>query len=215
VIDEQHRFGVEQRATLRAKGLRPDVLVMTATPIPRTLALTVFGDLDVSVIRDLPPGRQPITTMMKPESRRDDVYRLARRELEAGRQVYVIYPLVEESEKVDLRAATEMSDHLRLEVFPEYNVALLHGRLKSDEKDRVMSAFARGDVHVLVSTTVVEVGVDVPNATVMVVEHAERFGLSQLHQLRGRVGRGTHPSTCVLVYQPPLGDAAVRGSTRW
>lgn len=207
VIDEQHRFGVEQRATLRAKGLRPDVLVMTATPIPRTLALTVFGDLDVSVIRDLPPGRQPIATLAKAESRRDEVYRLARRELEAGRQVYVIYPLVEESEKVDLRAATEMSDHLRLEVFPEYTVALLHGRLKSDEKDRVMSAFARGEVHVLVSTTVIEVGVDVPNATVMIVEHAERFGLSQLHQLRGRVGRGTHPSTCVLVYQPPLGDA--------
>ena len=207
VIDEQHRFGVEQRATLRAKGLRPDVLVMTATPIPRTLALTVFGDLDVSVIRDLPPGRQPITTLAKPESRREEVYRLARRELEAGRQVYVIYPLVEESEKVDLRAATGMSDHLRLEVFPEYTVALLHGRLKSDEKDRVMSAFARGDVHVLVSTTVVEVGVDVPNATIMIVEHAERFGLSQLHQLRGRVGRGTHPSTCVLLYQPPLGEA--------
>jgi ATP-dependent DNA helicase RecG len=131
---------------------------------------------------------------------------VARRELEAGRQVYVIYPLVEESEKVDLRAATEMSDHLRNEVFPEYTVALLHGRLKADEKDRVMSMFARGDVHVLVSTTVIEVGVDVPNATVMIVEHAERFGLSQLHQLRGRIGRGTHASTCVLLYQAPLGD---------
>jgi ATP-dependent DNA helicase RecG len=206
VIDEQHRFGVEQRATLRAKGVHPDVLVMTATPIPRTLGLTVFGDLDVSVIRDLPPGRQPIATMAKPESRRDEVYRLARRALEDGRQVYVIYPLVEESEKIDLRAATEMSDHLRIEVFPEYTVALLHGRLKSDEKDRVMGAFARGDVHVLVSTTVVEVGVDVPNATVMIVEHAERFGLSQLHQLRGRVGRGAHPSSCVLLYQSPMGE---------
>ena len=206
VIDEQHRFGVEQRATLRAKGVHPDVLVMTATPIPRTLGLTVFGDLDVSVIRDLPPGRQPITTMAKPESRRDEVYRLARRALEGGRQVYVIYPLVEESEKVDLRAATEMSDHLRNEIFPEYAVALLHGRLKSDEKDRVMGAFARGDVHVLVSTTVVEVGVDVPNATVMVIEHAERFGISQLHQLRGRVGRGEHPSSCVLLYQSPMGE---------
>ena len=207
IIDEQHRFGVEQRATLRSKGLRPDVLVMTATPIPRTLGLTVFGDLDVSVIRELPPGRQPIATMARPESRRDDAYRLARRELEAGRQVYVIYPLVEESEKVDLRAATEMSDHLRNEIFPEYTVALLHGRLKPDEKDRVMSMFARGDVHVLVSTTVIEVGVDVPNATVMLVEHAERFGLSQLHQLRGRIGRGMHASTCVLLYQAPLGDA--------
>jgi ATP-dependent DNA helicase RecG len=207
VIDEQHRFGVVQRASLRAKGLHPDVLVMTATPIPRTLALTTFGDLDVSVIRELPPGRQPITTVAKPESRRDEVYRLVRRELEQGRQAYVIYPLVEDSSKVELRAATAMADHLRLEVFPEYHVALLHGRLKADEKDRVMAAFARGDVHVLVSTTVVEVGVDVPNATVMVVEHAERFGLAQLHQLRGRVGRGQHPSTCVLLYQPPLNDA--------
>ena len=206
VIDEQHRFGVEQRATLRSKGVLPDVLVMTATPIPRTLGLTVFGDLDVSVIRDLPPGRQPITTMARSESRREDVYRLARKALDQGRQVYVIYPLVEESEKVDLRAATEMSDHLRSEVFPEFNVALLHGRLKSDEKDRVMSAFAKGEVHVLVSTTVIEVGVDVPNATVMIVEHAERFGLSQLHQLRGRVGRGDHASTCVLLYQSPMGE---------
>ncbi len=205
IIDEQHRFGVMQRATLRAKGLHPDVLVMTATPIPRTLALSAYGDLDVSVIRDLPPGRQPIKTSARPESRREEVYRLARRELDQGRQVYVVYPLVEESEKVDLRAATAMSEHLQAEVFPEFTVALLHGRLKQEEKDRVMSAFARGDVHVLATTTVIEVGVDVANATVMVVEHAERFGLSQLHQLRGRVGRGTHPSTCVLLYQPPLG----------
>ena len=208
VIDEQHRFGVLQRATLREKGFNPDVLVMTATPIPRTLALTAFGDLDVSVIRDRPPGRQPIRTLKKAENRRDEVYALARAELEAGRQAYVIYPLVEESEKVDLRAATAMADHLQAEVFPEYRVALLHGRLKPDEKDRVMAAFARGDVHVLVGTTVVEVGVDVPNATMMLVEHAERFGLSQLHQLRGRVGRGTHPSTCVLLYQHPVSEAA-------
>jgi ATP-dependent DNA helicase RecG len=207
IIDEQHRFGVLQRATLRAKGLNPDVLVMTATPIPRTLALTAFGDLDVSIIRDLPPGRQPIRTIARPESRREDVYRLARRELERGRQVYVVYPLVEESEKIDLRAATAMADHLQAEVFPDYTVGLLHGRLKPDEKDRVMASFARGDVHVLVSTTVIEVGVDVANATVMLVEHAERFGLSQLHQLRGRVGRGPEASTCVLLYQPPLGEA--------
>jgi ATP-dependent DNA helicase RecG len=207
IIDEQHRFGVLQRATLRAKGGNPDVLVMTATPIPRTLALTAYGDLDVSVIRDLPPGRQPIKTTAKPESRRDEVYRLARRELERGRQVYVVYPLVEDSEKVDLRAATAMADHLQAEIFQEYTVALLHGRLKQDEKDRVMAGFARGDVHVLVSTTVIEVGVDVPNATLMIVEHAERFGLSQLHQLRGRVGRGAEASTCVLLYQPPLGEA--------
>jgi len=208
VIDEQHRFGVLQRATLRSKGANPDVLVMTATPIPRTLALTTYGDLDVSVIRELPPGRVPVKTIAKPESRREEIYRLARKELEAGRQVYVIYPLVEDSEKVDLRAATAMADHLQAEVFPEYKVALLHGRLKQDEKDRVMAAFARGDVHVLAATTVVEVGVDVPNATLMIVEHAERFGLSQLHQLRGRVGRSTHASTCVLLYQPPLGPGS-------
>ncbi len=207
VIDEQHRFGVLQRATLRDKGLNPDVLVMTATPIPRTLALTVYGDLDVSCIRGLPPGRQAIRTIARPDSRRDEAYGLARRDLERGRQAYVVYPLIEESEKVDLRAAAAMADHLQAEVFPEYRVALLHGRLKQDEKDHVMAAFARGDVHVLVSTTVVEVGVDVPNATMMIVEHAERFGLAQLHQLRGRVGRGVHASTCVLLYQPPLGDA--------
>ncbi len=208
IIDEQHRFGVMQRASLRLKGQNPDVLVMTATPIPRTLALTTYGDLDVSVMRDLPPGRQPIQTTAKPESRRDDMERAIRKELQAGRQAYVIYPLVEESEKVDLRAATEMADHLQQEVFPEFSVALLHGRLKADEKDRVMAAFSRGDVHVLVSTTVVEVGVDVPNATVMVVEHAERFGLSQMHQLRGRIGRGVHPSICVLMYQHPLSEGA-------
>jgi ATP-dependent DNA helicase RecG len=207
IIDEQHRFGVLQRAVLRAKGANPDVLVMTATPIPRTLALSAYGDLDVSVIRDLPPGRQPIRTSARPESKREEVYRLARRELERGRQVYVVYPLVDESEKVDLRAATAMAEHLQAEVFPEYSVALLHGRLKQEEKDRVMASFARGETHVLVSTTVIEVGVDVPNASVMIVEHAERFGLSQLHQLRGRVGRGSEASTCVLLYQPPLGDA--------
>ena len=210
IIDEQHRFGVLQRATLRSKGVNPDVLVMTATPIPRTLALTAYGDLDVSVMRDLPPGRQPIRTISRSESTRDEIYRLARAELERGRQIYVIYPLVDESEKVDLRAATAMADHLRAEVFPEYTVGLLHGRLKQDEKDRVMGAFARGDVHVLVATTVVEVGVDVSNATVMIVEHAERFGLSQLHQLRGRVGRGAHASTCVLLYQTLGPDARAR-----
>ena len=204
VIDEQHRFGVLQRATLREKGQKPDVLVMTATPIPRTLALTAFGDLDVSVIRGLPPGRQPIRTLAKAESRRDEVYQLVRHDLEQGRQAYVIYPLVDESEKVDLKAATAMYDTLQQDVFPEYRVALLHGRMKADEKEQVMAAFARGDVHVLAATTVVEVGVDVANATMMVVEHGERFGLSQLHQLRGRVGRGEHPSTCVLLYQAPL-----------
>ncbi len=208
VIDEQHRFGVIQRAALREKGSHPDVLVMTATPIPRTLALTTFGDLDVSTIRGLPPGRTPIRTIARSDTRREDVYALVRAALQEGRQAYVIYPLVEDSEKVDLKAATAMAEHLQAEVFPEYHVALLHGRLKSDEKDRVMSAFARGDVHVLVATTVVEVGVDVPNASVMVIEHAERFGLSQLHQLRGRVGRGAAASTCVLVSPPRLGEAS-------
>jgi ATP-dependent DNA helicase RecG len=206
VIDEQHRFGVMQRATLRAKGLHPDVLVMTATPIPRTLALTTYGDLDVSIMREMPPGRQPITTIAKPESRRDEIYEFVREQVNSGRQAYVIYPLVEESEKVDLKAATEMADHLAQEVFQPYRVALLHGRMKPDAKERVMSAFARGEVDILVSTTVVEVGVDVANATVMLVEHAERFGLSQLHQLRGRVGRGAHASYCVLLYQSPLSD---------
>jgi ATP-dependent DNA helicase RecG len=204
VIDEQHRFGVMQRAHLRAKGLHPDVLVMTATPIPRTLALTVYGDLDVSVMRDMPPGRRPITTLVKPESRRPDVYELVRGEVEAGRQAYVVYPLIEESEKIDLKAATAMADHLAQDVFPEFRVALLHGRMKQEAKDRVMRAFARGEIHILVSTTVIEVGIDVPNATVMVIEHAERFGLSQLHQLRGRVGRGGHQSHCILLYQYPI-----------
>jgi ATP-dependent DNA helicase RecG len=208
VIDEQHRFGVVQRAALRAKGLRPDVLLMTATPIPRTLALTDYSELDVSKIPDLPPGRKPVTTLVKPESRRDDIYDLIRRELEAGRQAYIIYPLVEESEKIDLKSATEMADHLQAEVFPAHRVALLHGRMKQDAKDHVMHSFAAGRIEVLVSTTVVEVGVDVPNAAIMVVEHAERFGLSQLHQLRGRVGRGPWESVCVLLYQAPWTDDA-------
>ena len=205
VIDEQHRFGVMQRHVLREKGWRPDVLVMTATPIPRTLALTTYGDLDLSVIRDLPPGRTPIKTTARPQSRRDEIYVFVRSELERGRQAYIVYPLVEESSKVDLRAATEAADTLAAEVFPAYRVALIHGRLKPDQKDHIMREFAAGRVHVLVSTTVIEVGIDVPNASVMVVEHAERFGLAQLHQLRGRVGRGGHQSFCVLLYQAPLG----------
>jgi ATP-dependent DNA helicase RecG len=208
IIDEQHRFGVLQRAMLRAKGLHPDVLVMTATPIPRTLALTLYGDLDVSVIRDLPPGRLPVKTTAKPDSRRDEVHRFVKEQVAAGRQAYVIYPLVEESDKVDLKAATEMADHLAQEVFPEFRVGLLHGRMKPDGKERVMRAFAAGDLDILVSTTVVEVGVDVPNASVMIVEHAERFGLSQLHQLRGRVGRDQRQSYCCLLYQAPLSDEA-------
>ena len=208
VIDEQHRFGVAQRAALRAKGLRPDVLLMTATPIPRTLALTDYSELDVSKIPDLPPGRTPVRTWVKPESRRDEIYDLIREQIDAGRQAYIIYPLIEGSEKIDLKSATEMADHLQAEVFPAYRVALLHGRMKAGAKDRIMHAFAAGAIHILVSTTVVEVGVDVSNASIMVVEHAERFGLSQLHQLRGRVGRGQWESHCILLYQAPWTDDA-------
>jgi ATP-dependent DNA helicase RecG len=181
---------------------------MTATPIPRTLALTVYGDLDVSVIKDLPEGRSPVRTVAKPESRRDAIYQFVRGEIRAGRQVYVVYPLVEESEKIDLKAATEMAETLARDVFPESRVGLLHGRLNADTKERVMRAFAAGELAILVATTVVEVGIDVPNASVMIVEHAERFGLSQLHQLRGRVGRGPHASSCFLLYQAPLSDEA-------
>jgi ATP-dependent DNA helicase RecG len=181
---------------------------MTATPIPRTLALTTYGDLDVSIIPDVPPGRLPIKTLVKPESHREEVYETVRRQLEVGRQAYVVYPLIEESDKIDLKAATEMADHLAQEIFPAYRLALLHGRMKSDAKDRIMRAFAAGELDMLVSTTVIEVGVDVPNASVMVVEHAERFGLSQLHQLRGRVGRDKHQSCCALIYQEPLSDQA-------
>ena len=207
IIDEQHRFGVLQRATLRDKGRQPDVLVMTATPIPRTLALTSYGDLDVSVIRDLPPGRRAVKTKLEPASRRDAVYEFVRRRLREGRQAYVVYPLVEESAKTDLKAATTMAETLAA-LFRDHVVGLLHGRMKAEERDAVMRRFAAGEVHLLVSTTVVEVGVDVPNAAVMVVEHAERFGLAQLHQLRGRVGRGPHQSYCRLLYQGPLSEMA-------
>jgi ATP-dependent DNA helicase RecG len=164
----------------------------------------LYGDLDVSVIRDMPPGRLTTRTVAKPESRRDDVYAFVREQLDAGRQAYVVYPLVEESEKIDLKAATEMADHLAQDIFPQYRLGLLHGRMKADAKERVMKAFAAGEVQMLVATTVVEVGVDVANASVMLVEHAERFGLSQLHQLRGRVGRDRHQSFCFLLYQSPL-----------
>ena len=199
VIDEQHRFGVMQRAELRARGFNPDVLVMTATPIPSSLAMTVYGDLDVSVIDELPPGRTPIETMVYGEDQRQEVKRLISREVKAGRQAYVVYPLVEESEKMDLKDATRRYEYLRDTVFPKLSVGLLHGKMKPAEKEKVMSAFVAGEIKILVSTTVIEVGVDVPNASVMIVEHAERFGLSQLHQLRGRVGRGAEKSYCVLL----------------
>jgi ATP-dependent DNA helicase RecG len=199
VIDEQHRFGVLQRASLRERGFNPDVLVMTATPIPRSLAMTVYGDLDVSVIDELPPGRTPIKTVVVGEDQRAGVYKGVEREIRAGRQAYIVYPLVEESEKMDLKDATRMFEHLRDRVFPTFSIGLLHGKMKSAEKEETMHRFTRGDVQILVATTVVEVGVDVPNASVMVIEHAERFGLSQLHQLRGRVGRGAEQSFCVLL----------------
>jgi ATP-dependent DNA helicase RecG len=199
VIDEQHRFGVLQRAELRSRGFNPDVLVMTATPIPRSLAMTAYGDLDVSVIDELPPGRTPIKTVVVGEDQRAGVYKGVEREVRQGRQVYVVYPLVEESEKMDLKDATRMFEQLRDRVFPHFTIGLLHGKMKTAEKDEVMRRFVAGEIQVLVATTVIEVGVDVPNASLMVIEHAERFGLSQLHQLRGRVGRGAEQSYCVLL----------------
>jgi ATP-dependent DNA helicase RecG len=199
VVDEQHRFGVLQRAELRARGYNPDILVMTATPIPRSLAMTVYGDLDVSVIDELPPGRTPIKTVVVGEDKRDGVYKGIEREIKLGRQVYVVYPLIDESEKLDLKAATKMYEELRDEVFPNYKVGLLHGKMKGAEKEEIMSDFVHGETQILISTTVIEVGVDVPNASLMIIEHAERFGLSQLHQLRGRVGRGAEQSFCVLL----------------
>jgi ATP-dependent DNA helicase RecG len=199
VVDEQHKFGVLQRAALRWKGIHPDVLVMTATPIPRSLALTVFGDLDLSTLDELPPGRQPVQTEIVPREGRPDAFARIRRELEAGRQAYVVYPLVSESDTSDLKAATAMVEHLQRDVFPNHSVGLLHGQMKPEEKEQRMAAFRTGGDRVLVCTTVVEVGLDVPNATVMVIEHAERYGLSQLHQLRGRIGRGEHASTCFLM----------------
>jgi len=201
VIDEQHRFGVLQRAALAAKapgGRVPHILVMTATPIPRTLALTVFGDLDLSVIDELPPGRAPVRSLLLRSGEAARAGDFLRETTGRGEQVYVVYPLVEESEKVDLRAASESVERFR-RAFPGVRVDLVHGRLDATERGEAMARFERGETQVLVSTTVIEVGVDVPNATLMIVEHAERFGLAQLHQLRGRVGRGEHPGTCILV----------------
>lgn len=201
VVDEQHRFGVHQRIALREKtqgGATPDVLIMTATPIPRTLALTLYGDLDVSVLDELPKGRQPIETRIVEESSRGSAYDLVRKEVAHGRQAYVITPLIEESDKLEVKSAEMEAERLATEVFPDLQVAKLHGRMRPGQKNSVMASFREGTVDVLISTTVVEVGVDVPNATVMLVEDADRFGLSQLHQLRGRIGRGEHPSTCLL-----------------
>ncbi|MGH8631224.1 MAG: helicase-related protein, partial [Burkholderiales bacterium] len=231
VIDEQQKFGVMQRAALRLKGGRPHVLVMTATPIPRTLALTLYGDLDVSLLDEMPPGRMPMVTRRVSDERSEEVFSFVRKQVAAGHQAYIVYPVIEEKEeeeagaelrsaareregagqaitaalfpeappRLTLKAAVKMYDELRKRVFPDLRVGLLHGRLPSEEKDAVMQRFAAGEIDVLVSTTVIEVGVDVANATVMVVEHAERFGLAQLHQLRGRIGRGAAKSYCVLM----------------
>jgi ATP-dependent DNA helicase RecG len=216
VIDEQHRFGVMQRATLRSKGANPDVLVMTATPIPRTLSLTLYGDLDVSVIDELPRDRRPVTTVLKSEEEMASVASFVREQVRAGRQAYYVYPLIEESEKLDLKAATVHYNHLQKEVFPDLRLGLIHGRLSGEERDAVMERFTRGEIDILVATTVIEVGIDVSNATVMVIENAERFGLSQLHQLRGRVGRGSDRSYCILVAKRwiagRVGRAAARGA---
>ena len=203
VVDEQHRFGVRQRmALVEREGLRPDVLVMSATPIPRSLAMTLYGDLDLSVLDELPPGRTPVTTVLRTPDRRDAVYAFVDEQLAAGRQAYVVYPLVSESEKVDLLAATDEFERLRQEVFPERRLGLLHGQLPPAEKTEVMRSFLAGDLDLVVATTVIEVGIDVSNATVLVIEHAERFGLSQLHQLRGRVGRGAAESHCIMIAEP-------------
>lgn len=210
VTDEQHRFGVKQRAKLKEKGYNPDVLVMTATPIPRTLALTIYGDLDISVIDELPPGRQPIKTSWISSGMKNKVYKFIREQVGQGRQVYYICPLVEESDKIDVQAAVELAETLRTRVFPDLNVGLMHGRLKQDEKDEVMRSFKNGELNILVATTVVEVGVNVPNATVIVIEDADRFGLAQLHQLRGRVGRGSYQSYCILVASPSTEEGRAR-----
>jgi ATP-dependent DNA helicase RecG len=209
VVDEQHRFGVEQRKALGAKGESPDVLLMTATPIPRSLALTLYGDLDLSLLDERPPGRQPISTVFRPESARDRVMQFIEREIEKGRQAYVVYPVIDESEKTDLKAATTNFELLSKGPFVNRRVALLHGKMAAAEKDAVMRRFRDGEIDLLVATTVIEVGIDVPNATVMLIEHPERFGLSQLHQLRGRVGRGGESSYCIL-----LGDVGMESKQR-
>jgi len=206
VIDEQHRFGVEQRAALGKKGERPDVLLMSATPIPRSLALTLYGDLDLSTLDERPPGRLPVRTALRPEKARPRILEFVDRELEKGRQAYVVYPVIEESEKTDLKAATTMYETLATGPFAHRRLALLHGRVPAADRDAIMRRFRDGEIDVLVATTVIEVGIDVPNATVMLIEHPERFGLSQLHQLRGRVGRGADAAYCILLGD--VGDEA-------
>ncbi len=201
IIDEQHKFGVIQRGLLKKKGEHPHVLVMTATPIPRTLAMTLYGDLDISLIDEMPPGRMAVETKVYPESARARAYQIVEKEVNQGRQAFIVYPLVEESENLDLKDATRMADCLQKEIFPSFRIGLLHGKMRSDEKEAVLLKFQERKIDILVATTVIEVGIDIPNATVMVIEHAERFGLAQLHQLRGRIGRGPYPSKCLLLAQ--------------
>jgi ATP-dependent DNA helicase RecG len=210
ITDEQHRFGVAQRAALRQKGYNPHMLVMTATPIPRSLALTVFGDLDLSVIDEMPPGRQPVQTRLLLPTERERAYAFVRSQIERGRQAFIICPLVEESDKIEAKAAVEEHKRLQTQIFPDLRVGLLHGRMKGEQKEDVMGQFVRGEINILVSTSVVEVGIDVPNASVMLVEGANRFGLAQLHQFRGRVGRGEHTSYCLLVADSSTAESEER-----
>lgn len=209
VIDEQHKFGVVQRANMRKKGFNPDILIMTATPIPRTLALTLYGDLDISLIDELPSGRKPVITKLFFPSQRDRIYSLMEEEMAKGRQIYIVYPLIEGSEKLDLKNAVDGADAIK-KIFPSRNVGLVHGKVPQEEREKIMKSFKSGDIDILVSTTVIEVGVDVPNASIMLIVHAERFGLAQLHQLRGRIGRGNHESHCLLMAYPPFSDEAKR-----
>lgn len=209
IIDEQHKFGVVQRASLRKKGFNPDILIMTATPIPRTLALTLYGDLDISVIDELPSGRKPVTTRVFFPAQKNRIFSLVNKELSKGRQIYIVYPLIEGSEKLDLKNAVDGAEAFK-KIFPSANVGLVHGKIQQDEREDIMASFKSGNIDILVATTVIEVGVDVPNASLMLIVHAERFGLAQLHQLRGRIGRGNHESYCLLMAYPPFSEDAKR-----
>jgi ATP-dependent DNA helicase RecG len=209
IIDEQHKFGVVQRASLRKKGFNPDILVMTATPIPRTLALTLYGDLDISLIDELPSGRKPIITGVFFPSQKDKVYSLMNKELSKGRQIYIVYPLIEGSEKLDLKCAVDGAEAFK-KIFPTRDIGLVHGKIRQEEREAIMASFKSGDIDILVATTVIEVGVDVPNVSLMLIVHAERFGLAQLHQLRGRIGRGSYESYCLLMAYPPFSEEAKR-----
>ncbi len=207
VIDEQHKFGVMQRANLRRKGFNPDVLIMTATPIPRTLALTLYGDLDISIIDEMPAGRKPVTTRVFFSGQKEKIYSLIEEEFSRGRQIYVVYPLIEGSEKLNLKPALEGAEAFK-KIFPKRKIGLVHGRIRHDEREEIMSLFKAGKIDMLVATTVIEVGMDVPNASLMLIVHAERFGLAQLHQLRGRIGRGEYNSYCLLMAYPPFSEDA-------